>query len=77
MQVGDPWDKEILCIQQGNFTASGHAAVESSSTQEGLVGLEISMLGGEYEDPLWFRLCFCGGESAKYCLCPWTLGRGS
>lgn len=23
------------------------------------------MLGEECEDPLWFRLCFCGGESTK------------
>lgn len=64
MQVGDPWDKDILYVQQEHFKASSSAAVESSSIHEGLLGFEVSVLGEECEDPLWFRLCFYG-ESTK------------
>lgn len=74
MQAEDAWGKEIFCIQQGNFKGSLDATAECSIIQEGLTGFEISMLEEECEDPLWFRLCFCGGESTKYCLSPWACG---
>lgn len=77
MQVRDTQDKEILYIQRGNFKASSYAAVESSRRQEGLIGFGIPMLGEDCEDPLWFKLCFCAGESTKYCLPPLAQGIGS
>lgn len=70
MQVGDPWDKDILYVQQGHFKASSSIAVESSSIHEGLLGFEVSVLGEECEDPLWFRLCFYG-EATVFVLELW------